>query len=42
MIYAFSEDTRCIRPLLNNTVDLHVQAIVHHRNLAGTEIPVGQ
>jgi hypothetical protein len=36
MIYAFekcksfSEDARHIRFLLNNTVDFHVQAVVHH------------
>jgi hypothetical protein len=44
MIYAFekrksfSEDTRRIRPLLNDTGDLHVQVVDHHRNLASIEI----
>jgi len=44
MIYAFkkrksfSEDARRIRLLLNVTVDFHVKAVGHHRNLADTEI----
>jgi hypothetical protein len=44
MIYAFkkrksfSEDTRRSRSILNGTVDLHVQAADHHRNIAGIRI----
>jgi hypothetical protein len=44
MIYAFkkrklfSEDARCGRSILNNTVDLHAQAADYHRNIAGIGI----
>jgi hypothetical protein len=44
MIYAFkkrksfSEDARRSRSILNGTVDLHVQAADHHRNIVGIGI----
>jgi hypothetical protein len=44
MIYAFkkrksfSKDARCGRSILNDAVDLHIQAADHHRNLAGIGI----
>jgi hypothetical protein len=41
MIYArksFSEDARRDRYILNDTIDLHVQAADHHRNIAGIGI----
>jgi hypothetical protein len=34
----FFEDTRCIQPILNDTVDFHVQAVDYHRNLADIDI----
>jgi hypothetical protein len=41
----FSEDARRSRFILNGTVNLHVQAADHHRNIAGIGIrhhPVNQ
>jgi hypothetical protein len=35
---SFSEDARHSRSILNGTVDLHVQAADHHRNIAGIGI----
>jgi hypothetical protein len=37
-IKSFSEDARRSRSILNGTVDLHVQAADHHRNIAGIGI----
>lgn len=34
----FFEDTRRIQPILNDIVDLHVQAVDHHRNHASIKI----
>jgi hypothetical protein len=35
---AFSEDARRGRSILNGTVDLHIQAADHHRNIADIRI----
>jgi len=35
---SFSEDARRGRSILNDTIDLHVQAADHHRNIAGIGI----
>jgi hypothetical protein len=34
----FPKDAIRIRPLLNNTIDIHVKAVDHHRNIADTKI----
>jgi len=38
MIYAFPQTTDIFDHLLNDAIDLHIQVVKHHRNLAGTEI----